>query len=162
MKPAIEPDSRAAARWPIPALALGIAVLAAACATHAPPATVPGPTAAPAILPPIAHKLPRAKFDANHDWYPAEAKRRNLTGRVLVAFKISADGRPKDVRIARPEADPILQSAALALVQGSRFDVTDPGYDPQDATPFGLSIRYCLEKCGTLVRFEGMRNTTTS
>ena len=131
---------------------LGLCLLVASCATDAPP---PQLSVTPLTLPPVARRLPHFKVDFNHDAYPVDAHRRDSTGRVLIAFRIGADGRATDLWLSRSEAEPVLQSAALSLVRDIRFDTADPAYDPQNATPFGISVRFCIVNCYALVPFQG-------
>jgi TonB family protein len=88
-------------------------------------------------------------LEGGRDWYPPEARRRTLTGRVVVEFRIDAAGKPEDVKISRAEADRILQIAAVYMVTTFRFDTKDPLLDPTDSRPYLISISYQLVGCNT-------------
>jgi TonB family protein len=98
--------------------------LIVACASQ-PPAAPPAPpmsSAPPAASGGSVRTIPhgtyshRMMLEGGRDWYPPEARRRTLTGRVVVEFRIDAAGKPEDVRINRAEADRILQIAAVYMV----------------------------------------------
>lgn len=141
-------------------LALLFAVLGSSCTTPAPPTPArapPGPAPSPATTPPPlsdARQLPHPTIP-NVDYYPQEARRRELTGRVLVELRISANGSAIDMRVVQAEADPILQQGAMRLAGAARFDVSDPKYDAADPRPFYLPVVFCLEKCGDLKPYPG-------
>jgi len=88
-------------------------------------------------------------LEGGRDWYPPEARRRTLTGRAVVEFRIDAAGKPEDVKINRAEADRILQVGAVYMVTTFRFDTKDPLLDPTDSRPYLISISYQLIGCNT-------------
>ena len=53
-----------------------------------------------------------------HRRYPELARRRGITGRVRVAFRIAANGATEHVTVTRA-VDPLLDEAALAAVRAS-------------------------------------------
>jgi len=123
-----------------------------------PPAAPPAPpasTAVPAEADGSVRTIPhgtyshRMMLEGGRDWYPPQARRRTLTGRVVVEFRINAAGKPEDVRINRAEADRILQIAAVYMVTTFRFDTKDPLLDPTDSRPYLISISYQLIGCNT-------------
>src|SRR4029077_4002971 len=108
-------------------------------------------------------KLPKSHFDLSAgDPYPEQAKRQGLTGRVLVEFQIDRHGKAVSERVLGADAAPVLQHGALAVVRRSTFDVSGPGFDPADPTPFRVTVRFCLPNCGELVSFPGTEDITIS
>jgi TonB family protein len=73
----------------------------------------------------------------DQDWYPADAQRTGLEGRVLVAFDITADGRAKSISVLWAE-DSLLGVGAVQLLKGIRFKV------PPDWGTADLSRRWRL------------------
>lgn len=59
----------------------------------------------------VAAKLRRAKR------YPREARRQNLEGTVRVAFTIAANGSVSGIRVIRSSGHPVLDQAAVEMVQ---------------------------------------------
>lgn len=131
------------------ALTLGSLALGGACASQA--AAVPA-------LPPDGtppRRVPVNIAKLSEDFYPTEAKRQSLTGRVLLQFQIHPSGTPQDTRVLAAEADPTLQAAALALLKHLRFDTTDPAYNAADAAPYRTTILFCMFSCGSLTPYAG-------
>jgi TonB family protein len=133
---------------------LAFCTLLVACASQpsVPPAA-PISSAAPATDD-QGPRLPHGAFphgvptDLSRDWYPSEARQRGLTGRVIVEFRIGANGRPQDVKIHRADADPILQSAAVQMARTFKYDVKDPTFNPTDSSVYRESISFQLIGCG--------------
>jgi TonB family protein len=101
-------------------------------------------------------KLPKGHIDLSRgDPYPEQAKRQSVTGRVLVEFQIGPRGKATSERVLGADAAPVLQSAALELVKRMTFDVSEPGFDLADPTPFRTTVLFCLLNCGALVAFPG-------
>jgi TonB family protein len=92
--------------------------------------------------------------------YPAEAKRQGLTGRVLIEFQIDSNGSVTSEKILAADASSVIQAGALRLVQATKFDVSQPGIDL--ATPFRVSVLFCLPHCGNIVLFPGTEAVTVS
>jgi TonB family protein len=127
-----------------------------ACATsqsvpHEPPADI----AAQA-----PKKLPPSHTSRNLDFYPPEAKRQGLTGRVLVEFQIDGNGSVASEKVIAADASSVLQAGALRLIQATKFDVSQSGIDL--VTPFRVSVLYCLPHCGSIVPFPGTEAVTVS
>lgn len=119
--------------------------------------------AAPAELQAGAsRKLPKTHLNTSIDFYPPQAKREGLVGRVLVGFQIDQRGKADSARVVGADAAPILQDAALELIKGSTFDVSAPGFDATDPTPFLVTVRFCLPTCGEIVSFPGSEDMTVS
>jgi TonB family protein len=115
--------------------------------------------AAPQAAPAATDVRPLPQFKpTNREWYPAEAARRHLTGRVLVEFAIDAAGRATSPTVRQAQADPLLQQAALRLVSATQFDLSDKNYNPRDTQPFDLSVQFCLDECGDLKPYAGYEN----
>jgi TonB family protein len=66
-------------------------------------------------------KLPHFTFP-NESFYPVEALRRGVEGRVLVGFDITTDGKAKNISVIWAE-DQRLADAAQHMMSTSRFDV---------------------------------------
>jgi TonB family protein len=98
----------------------------------------------------------KGHFDwSRGDPYPAEARRQSLTGRVLVEFQINERGKAFSEKVLRADAASVLQDGALGVVKRMTFDVSGPGFDPADPTPFRLTVMFCLPSCSRLVAFPG-------
>ncbi|MGS0894122.1 energy transducer TonB [Burkholderia stagnalis] len=69
--------------------------------------------------------------------YPREALENNITGNVLVEFRVDADGHVSDEHVAR-SADPILDRAALATVK--RFSCISQGQAVRVQVPFAFNL----------------------
>jgi len=139
-------------------LTLAVA-LGASCASHMPVAPPPpdimSPRAGP-TAPPAARPLPGFRPAPDQPGYPAAALEGRLTGRVLVEFRIDAGGRATDVAVAKAQADPILQQAAVEIITATRFDVHDRNYDASDPRPFYASVQFCMDNyCGEIRPFPG-------
>jgi TonB family protein len=135
----------------------------ASCATEKPAASGTSRIAPPPeIQAETSRKPPKPHFDSSIDWYPPQAKRQGLVGRVLVEFQIDRGGRVVSERVLGADAAPILQSAALAFVKAATFDVSDPRFDPADVTPFRFTVRFCLPKCGDIAPYPGTEDVTVS
>jgi TonB family protein len=122
-----------------------------ACATSP---TVPRePPADIAVQP--SRKLPKSQVEMHTDWYPAHAKSRGMQGRVLVEFRIDRNGRAISEKVLAADAPSLLQDSAFDLVKSSVFDVSEPGIDLTDPTPFRVTVLFCLSPCGKMVSFPG-------
>jgi TonB family protein len=134
-------------------MALSIAVTMAGCATHetSSGSSIAAPTDRATQVgspnPSEQHrKLPKVANFGGHDFYPAEAVRRHLEGRVLVELHIDSGGKPINVKLIQAEAGSVLQTQAVHLVRQMRFDVTSPGFDTTDPSPYRVTVRFCLRK----------------
>jgi periplasmic protein TonB len=97
--------------------------------------TTPDPTPAPAPAPEAPHAAPEAprpapitpaRFDADYlqnpaPAYPVFSRRQGEQGRVLLAVRVSAEGRAEEVQIKQTSGHPRLDEAALAAVRQWRF-----------------------------------------
>lgn len=87
-----------------------------------PPAQAPESTAAADSAPvPVRTPSPR---------YPRASLRRGEAGEVLVQVTVDADGRPRQVEIARSSSHPALDQAALNAVRRWRFRPALQGGQP--------------------------------
>ena len=134
-------------------MALSIVVTMAGCVTHETssgnPIAAPTDRATQVASPNPSdqpRKLPKVANVGGHDFYPAEALRRHLVGRVLVEFQIDSGGKPLNVKLIQAEAGSVLKAQAIDLVRKMRFDVTSPGFDTTDPTPYRVTVRFCLRK----------------
>jgi len=66
---------------------------------------------------------------------------------VLVEFKIDAKGRPTDASVLESDAEVLLQTHSLKMLQATLFDVADPRFNPADETPFRVTYK-ALEEMG--------------
>ena len=131
------------------------------CATPQPTTSHIAP--APDVSTQTPRKPPKSHFDFSAgDLYPAQAKRQHLVGRVLVEFHIDSRGKVVSEKVLGADAAPVLQSGALALLRGALFDVSAPGFDPGDPTPFRVTVRFCLPTCGEIVAFPGTEDITVT
>ena len=55
------------------------------------------------------------------DWYPPQARRKNIEGEVLVSFTLDATGAPQDVVALSIDHPKVLEAAALGFVKELRF-----------------------------------------
>jgi TonB family protein len=113
------------------------------------------------IVPDHLRKLPQTKLSSTAN-YPVEGLRRDLQGRVLIELGIDQDGKPAAVKIIQAEADRVLQDAAMRFVLNMRFDVTGPGFDVGDSTPFRVTVKYCQPNCGLIATFPNSNEITIS
>src|SRR5215470_124108 len=135
-----------------------LSLLLVACATpSAPPQpAAPNVAATPPPIPDTGLRLvPHLKAPMDEDFYPSSAKRSGQTGRVLVEFHIKDDSRATAVTVVAAEAAPVLQQAAVRLVESLTFDLHTKNYDPSDTRPFYMPVEFCLGKCGKLVAYPG-------
>lgn len=104
-------------------------------------------------------KLPKWHYSFSAgDPYPDQARYQNLVGRVLIEFQIDRNGRAVSPKLLAADADAVLQSGALTLLEKSTFDVGD--LDLTDPTPFRVTVRYCLPKCEGIPLFPGTEELT--
>jgi TonB family protein len=81
---------------------------------------------------------------------------------VLIEFQINRHGRAVSEKLVAAEADPVLQASALKFVEAAKFDVSEPGIDLADPTPFRVTVLYCLPQCANVVPFPGTEAITVS
>ena len=133
------------------------------CATTNPPSHSPsGPTARIEPSAQVAEEAPRelprfrnlAQF-LSRNWYPSDAQRQGLAGKVLIEFRIGQGGDVEDARILGADAAPSLQRSALLQVRSATFDVSDPKFNPNDPRPFRVTVFFCIDRCGDLSPFPG-------
>jgi TonB family protein len=53
--------------------------------------------------------------------YPPEAKKNNITGRVLMKFVVTKEGLPRDEQVSKAEPPDVFENAALEAVRQYRF-----------------------------------------
>jgi TonB family protein len=138
-----------------------ISALVSCAAPALPPSQVVAPPAD--SVGQIPRKLPPAKGHidlSGGDPYPEQAKRQSLTGRVLVEFQVNPSGKATSVRVLAADAAPVLRSGAVDFIKRMTFDVSGPGFDPADPTPFRTSVLFCLLSCGGLVAYPGTEPMT--
>jgi TonB family protein len=128
-------------------LCLSVAIQLAACATSKLPEASAAPHQSPDTANRTPRKLPKMHFVGTIDLYPATARSENLSGRVFVEFLINQAGDAFGERIVAADAGPGLQTGALSLLKAEKFDVSAPGFDFSDSTPFRVTIRFCLGTC---------------
>ncbi len=109
------------------------------------------------------HKPPKIKTFPKHiDPYPEQGKRRHLEGRVLVEFGLDQSGKPVSVSILQAEADRVLQTGALNLLEKIRFDMSTPGFDATDHRPFRLTFKFGLPDFTRFATYPGSMEFTIS
>ncbi len=74
--------------------------------------------------------------------YPRIARRRGLEGEVVIRVTISLSGDPLSAEIVLPSDHRVLNDAAIAAVQGARFQ---PGRVGDQPTEMSMSIRIVFE-----------------
>lgn len=92
-------------------------------------------------------KLPHAKYQSNHDWYPTSARREGLEGRVLVGFDIVATGLVRNVSVIWSE-DPVFESSAVSLLKGAKFTLPGDWSGSDALRRWRLGFVYCLFPSG--------------
>ena len=90
------------------------------------PAVTPEPYTAPNYGATYLHNSPPA--------YPLMARRRGISGRVLLRAEVTADGHCRDARVIRSSGYKILDETALAAVRKWRFIPATRGSRPVTAT----------------------------
>ena len=105
-------------------IALGVLGLGAPLAFAADPPATP----ADLRMPPCTARV--------SSYYPFEAMRRDLQGRVLVEFQIDAAGHARNVTKAKSDADRVLVEGALSLVRSYKCVV------PRDWAKLGGPTRH--------------------
>jgi TonB family protein len=116
----------------------------------------PARTTAPPIprfnLPPI----PRISFASNADYYPADARRNGIEGRVEIEFGISEDGRANQESVLLAD-DPVLERASLGFVKAMRFDVSRYWKEGvQESTRYRIGMLFCLPPSGQTDEFPDL------
>jgi TonB family protein len=104
---------------------------------------------------PLQHKLPPSHHTYQVNWYPASAIRSHQQGRVLVEFRIAANGQVVAPHVLQTDAASVLQQQALKLMQQTSFDISESGSDASNDTPFRATIRFCLRPCTPLEAYPG-------
>ncbi|MFO7713671.1 energy transducer TonB [Desulfosarcina sp.] len=80
----------------------------------------------------------------NHKRYPSAARRRQIQGRAVVRFVISADGSATDVALVEPSAHRMLDEAALAAVKAAGPFPRPPRHLFSGPIPLEISIVFEL------------------
>src|SRR5262249_26303579 len=88
----------------------------------------------------------------SEDWYPSAARRQDLTGRVLLAFRLDDTGKAQDVRLVQADAARVLQAAAGDMLKATPVDIPTPTAEPG---PHAVSISFCMVTCGDLQPYAG-------
>lgn len=133
-------------------LVAGLASLAA-CSTPGLPAyhiAVPPEVAAAA-----PRKLPKVAPEQPAFNYPITALRNGFKGKVLLEFRIDASGNVQSAKVIAADADPILQEAALNYLRRQTFLVSRTDFDPNDPTPFRVTVIYCIARCSDVLPLPG-------
>lgn len=98
-------------------------------------------------------------------WYPIEAEKKGLTGKVLTEFTIDANGAVQSEKVIGADAAPSLQRASLEMLRQMKFKISDRTSDSTDPTPFRGTFLWCLGHCPDLNPYPGsvrMAVTTAS
>lgn len=144
--PPAEPRKREQVRPPRPAVeaASGGQLPAAQAAPRQPasgnpPVQASPPAVAPAVTEPVEviSQAPRFREPPAAPVYPAQARRRNQQGRVLVAVRLDAAGEQRELSLVQSSGFSSLDQAALAAVAGWKFQ---PELKAGRATPSRVQI----------------------
>ncbi len=95
------------------------------------------------------HSLPRHLPPLTY--YPVFARLKNLEGRLLIEFRLDAEGNTVDAHIVQANADSILRATALRLVQGTSYEVGSLNID--SSTRFRTAVIYCLAHCSSVANY---------
>jgi len=126
---------------------LASAVAAYACFVSA--SALPLEARSAHLEPAELHSLPRHLPPLTY--YPVFARLKKLEGRLLIEFRLDADGNTVDAHIVQAEADSILRATALRLVQGTSNELGSLHID--SSTRFRTAVIYCLDHCGSVANY---------
>lgn len=122
----------------------------AACAFCVSASAVPLEARSAYLEPAQLHSLPRHLPPLTY--YPVFARMKKLEGRLLIEFRLDAQGNTVDAHIVQADADSILRATALRLVQGTSYEVGS--YNIDSSTRFRTEVIYCLEHCGRVANYQ--------
>jgi protein TonB len=80
---------------------------------------------------------------ARYKQYPEAAKEAKQEGRVVISFKLRADGTVLEPRVERSSGFPLLDAAAIEMLQRAS-PVPPPPIDPTGRGPVELPVTYSL------------------
>ncbi len=112
------PDSANSAEPAAPAASLASARPSAPAARALPAESSSAP---PAVRPEVLSVKPRFAAAPPPPRYPAQARRRNQQGLVLLEVRLDADGAQRELKLLRSSGVPSLDQAALTAVSHWRF-----------------------------------------
>jgi TonB family protein len=136
-------------------LATGLAWLAA-CASPGLPNQGGTYIAVPAeVAASTPRRLPKAAPQQPAFNYPVDALRDRLTGKVLLQFRIDANGNVQSAQVIAADAAPILREAALNYLRRQTFLLSGASFDPTDPTPFRVTVIYCITRCPDVAPLPG-------
>jgi TonB family protein len=92
-------------------------------------------------------ELPITEFPPDKDMYAAEARRKGVEGRVLVAFDIATSGRAQNISVIWAE-QPLLQAASVRLLSQTRFEVPSNWSKSGAWRRWRVGLVYCLPPSG--------------
>ena len=81
---------------------------------------------------------------------------------MLVEFGLDQSGKPVAVSVLQAEADRVLQTGALKLMQNIRYNMSTPGFDTTDPRPFRLTIKFGLPNSTRFATYPGSIELTVS
>lgn len=93
------------------------------------------------------HLSPRESKLGNIDWYPIQARRAGLEGRVLVAFNVTPAGQATNASIIWAE-EPIFEAPTLGFLARSRFQVPPDWQASGPSRRLRLGFVFCLNPSG--------------
>jgi len=79
-----------------------------------------------------------------------------------VEFGLDQSGKPVSVSILQAEADRVLQTGALELMQNTRYDMSTSGFDATDPRPFRVTIKFGLPNSTRFATYPGSIEVTVS
>lgn len=83
------------------------------------------------------------KFISDNTKYPKKAKKKNISGKVIVKFAVDVDGKVKDVKISK-SAHPLIDEEALRVIR--LLEDWTPGFKDGEAIKvvFAVPIKFTL------------------
>ncbi|MBV8852400.1 MAG: TonB family protein [Sinobacteraceae bacterium] len=126
-----------------------LAFAASACACCVSASALPLDTRSAHLEPAQLRSLPRHLPPLTY--YPVFARLKKLEGRLLIEFRLDAEGNTVDAHIVQADADRILRATALRLVQGTSYEVGSLNID--SSTRFRTAVIYCLTHCGSVANY---------
>ena len=141
-QPKVVPQSQ-----PAPVLNADASAEPAAFAVAPQPPVLPAPVAVAVAQPPV---VTEASFDADYlhnpkPAYPAMARRLNQEGEVLLRVRVSAEGNPLSVEIAKSSGFTLLDEAARNAVRQWRFVPARRGGEPIESW-VGVPVVFRLDR----------------
>jgi TonB family protein len=96
--------------------------------------------------------LPKLKSLGKGIYYPDQAKRLEVQGRILLGFRINDRGRAKQISIESAEASKLLSDSAVAILKELVFEQPAPAASGSEQ--YRMSVVFELEPCGGLQHFD--------